>query len=246
MEQLRALRQVESRLSLVGDRVSVLSGKLEDLLFRAQRIAHELRREPKAKNTDAMFGYDLQSFRRDVRAFGNDAGGFSSTLGSLERSARYDEESLAHAQAAMRLADRLHKNLSALLDKAVLAHQYMREADHKVEAWYMIQEIGSLAQQTQALPGLANKVLVAIGSRPAAAPSGDGERPPSGGGADGKDVRPVGTGGTSDTAGGPLPADGASPEAPPPVLQRRAAVPLRPVGRLVTGVPAASPQGEPR
>jgi hypothetical protein len=223
MEQLRALRQAEGRLSLVGDHISVLSGKLEDLLFRAQRIAHALKDNAKAKVTDAMFGYDLQNFRRDVRAFGNDAGGISSALGSIERSAQYDEPSLVHAQAVMRLCDRIFKGLSALLDKAVLAHQHIREAEHKVEAWYMVQEIESLAQQTQGLPGLANKVLVAVSARkgaPAALPMTSGALP-SAPGRQG--------GGTS-----------VPPPAAAPVLQRRAAVPLRLVGRLVSS-PSVSP-----
>jgi|GEM_PF-3213506 len=167
MEQLRALKQMESKLSLLGDHVGVLSGKLEDLLFRAQRIAHALKdnANAKVKVADTMFGYDLQTFRRDVRAFGNDAGGLSSTLGGIEHSAQYDESSLGHAQAVMRLSDRLHKSLGVLLDKAVLAHQHIREAEHKVEAWYMVQEVEALAQQAQVLPGIANKLLIAVSTR---------------------------------------------------------------------------------
>ena len=211
MEQLQALKQFESRLSLVGDHVSALSGKLEGLLFRAQRIAHALK--DNAKIPDNMFGYDLQTFRRDIRAFANDSAGLPSVLASIERSAQYDELSLAHAQAVMRLSDCLHKSLSALLDKAVLAHQHIREADHKVEAWYMVQELGVLDQQTQGLPGLANKVLVAVSTKK-----------------DGPASQPA-------SAGGPA----APPSPPEPTLQRRAAVPLRLVGRLVSRTPAIPP-----
>jgi hypothetical protein len=165
MEQSRALKQLESRLSLLGDHVSVLSGKLEDLLFRAQRIAHALKDDAKAQVGDSMFGYDLQNFRRDVRAFGNDAGGLSAAIGSIERSAQFDEPSVALAQAVMRLSERLHKGLGLLLDQAVLAHQHIRQAEHKVEAWYMVQEVESLVQQVQVLPGIANKVLIAVSTK---------------------------------------------------------------------------------
>ncbi len=206
MEQLRAIKQAESRLSLIGDHASVLSGKLEDLLFRAQRIAQSLKDDAKVKSTDSMFGYDLQNFRRDVRAFGNDAGGLSSALGSITHAAQYDESSLIHAQAVMRLSDRLYKSLCALLDQAVLAHQHIRQAEYKVDAWYMVQEVESLTQQAQVLPGIANKLLVAVSSRQVA-PSASMTT----------NVFPDGC------QGGIAPA--------PPVLQRRAAVPLRPVGK---------------
>ncbi|MBI5241862.1 MAG: hypothetical protein HY926_15425 [Elusimicrobia bacterium] len=232
MEQGKALRQLEGKLSMVGDHVSVLSGKLEDLLFRAQRIAHSLKEDGKSKVkvADTMFGYDLQTFRRDVRAFGQEAGGLSSVLGSLEHGAAYDESSVMHAQAVMRLADRAHKGVSALLDKAVLAHQHIREAEHKVEAWYMVQEMTSLAQMTQVLPGMANKVLLGVSSRKA------GEPVPAPADA------PAHSGG-----GGPVHAPASVSG---PILQRKAAVPLRPVGRMVQGsvvnLPAIPPAPPPR
>ena len=225
MEQGKALRQLEGKLSMVGDHVSVLSGKLEDLLFRAQRIAHSLKEDGKSKVkvADTMFGYDLQTFRRDVRAFGQEAGGLSSVLGSLEHGAAYDESSVMHAQAVMRLADRAHKGVSALLDKAVLAHQHIREAEHKVEAWYMVQEMESLAQMTQVLPGMANKVLLGVSSR--------------------KEGEPV-------PAGAPAPSGVGAPVYAPasvsgPVLQRKAAVPLRPIGRMVQGSVVPFPPAPP-
>ena len=132
MEQLKGLRQMESTLSLVSDHVSVLSSRLEALVFRAQRIAHAMkdgRQEP-----DMMFGYDLQNFRRDVRTFGNEIGGLGTTLGSISRAAQYDEESVAHAQSVMRVCDRLQRALAALRDQSQLAHQHIRQAEHKMEA----------------------------------------------------------------------------------------------------------------
>ena len=207
MEQLAALKQAEGRLAVLGDRVSVLSGRLEDLLFRAQRIAHALK--DNAKVADTMFGYDLQTFRSDVRAFSHEAGDLPVKLERIERAAQYDEPSLVYALAVMRLSDRMHKGLVALLDKVVLAHQHMREAEHKVEAWFLVKEVESLVQQAQGLPGIANRLLVAVNIR-------------------------------QGVSAGPAPAAG--PAAP--VLQRRAAVPLRMVGRLVSGsaVPPAKPQ----
>jgi len=54
MEQDHALKQAESTLSLVGDKISNLSSKIEDLVFRAQRIAAA--KKNNLKSTDTMFG----------------------------------------------------------------------------------------------------------------------------------------------------------------------------------------------
>jgi hypothetical protein len=164
MEQLRGLKQMESSLSLVSDHISVLSSKLEDLLFRAQRIAAAIKKQ--AASPDSMFGYDLQNFRRDVRNFGTEIGGLSSGFSSLERGGFFEEDAIAPAQAAWRLSDRVHKSLMSLYDKAVVAHQHIRSAEHKVEAWYMVQEIEALIQNTQVLPGIANKVVIVVSTPP--------------------------------------------------------------------------------
>jgi hypothetical protein len=228
MDQLKALKNMEGTLALQSDHISVMSSKLEDLLFRAQRIAAALKDNPKAKISDSMFGYDLQIFRRDVRTVGNDVGGLASALGSIEKAAQYDETSLGHAQAVMRFADRVHKGMCVLLDKAVLAHSHIRGAEHKVEAWYMVQEVEALSQITQVLPGIANKVILAVSTRKPGAPglqAGAAARPAV------VPFRPTAAPRPAPAAA-PAPEPAASPA--PPVLQRRAAVPLRPLGRLVS------------
>jgi len=52
MDQVKWLKQTEGSFSLAGDHASVLAGKLEDLLFRAQRIARALRSDSKAPAPD--------------------------------------------------------------------------------------------------------------------------------------------------------------------------------------------------
>ncbi|MFA6002439.1 MAG: hypothetical protein WC881_00060 [Elusimicrobiota bacterium] len=160
MEQSSALKQAESKLSLMSDRVSVLQSKLEDLLFRAQRIAKAIKSNLTV--SDNMFGMDLQNFRRDVRAFSNEVAAVPIAFGTMERSATYDESAVSRAQAVWRMADRLHKSLAALSDQALLAHQHIRQAEYKVEAWYLAQEAEQMAMQTQGLPLIANKIVIAV------------------------------------------------------------------------------------
>lgn len=176
MEQMQALKHSESSLSLVADHVSVLSSKLEDLLFRAQRIGHALKSDLAVP--DMMFGYDLQNFRRDVRSFSNELGSLSSMLAQIERTAQFDESCVTRAQAVMRLADRLHKALVALHGEALLAHEHIRQADHKVEAWYLVQETEALAQRTQGLPTVANKIVIQVSTPQPDAPAPDARPAP--------------------------------------------------------------------
>ncbi|MCX5795894.1 MAG: hypothetical protein NTY77_10400 [Elusimicrobia bacterium] len=195
MGQLLALQQAEIRLSAVSVRVVVLSRMLEDLLFRAQRMSRALKDDAGADAADSTFGRDLQALRGDVHVFGRDSAGLSAALAGIEPPAGRGEPSSARVQAVRRLTHRLHRSLAALLDQAVLAHRHLLEAEHKVEAWGLVEELGAVSQQAQVLAGIANRLLAAAG------------------------------GGTC------------SPE---PTLRLRAAVPLRPMGRLIVSPP--SPQ----
>jgi len=168
METLQALKQMEGTLALTGDKVSALKSKLEDLLFRAQRIANAQKNN--LPNNDTMFGYDLQRFRRDVRAFGTELSSIPTVLGSIERTAAPDDKSAKFATDVMRLCMRLTQNLRALHDMSLLAHQHIRSADLKVEAWYLAQDVEEMVMRGQGLPTVANKIVMAT-TRPAAPPA---------------------------------------------------------------------------
>ena len=165
METTAGLKQLEGQLSVTCDRLTTLKAKLEDLLFRAQRIAAAQKNN--MPNSDTMFGYDLQHFRRDVRAYSQELTMLPALLGSLERGAVYDEGAVKWAQSVMRLATRLSQSLRALHDMALLAHQHIRAADLKVEAWYVAQEVEELVNRGQSLPTTANKVVIAVSTPPA-------------------------------------------------------------------------------
>ena len=164
MDSLPALKQMESQLSVTCDRVSTLRAKLEDLLFRAQRIAAA--QKNMMANNDMMFGYDLQHFRRDVRGFGGELSSIPTVMGSIERAASYDEKAAKFAKNVMRLCTRLSQSLRALHDMSLLAHQHIRAADHKIEAWYLAQDIEEMVMRGQGLPTSANKIVIVTSTPP--------------------------------------------------------------------------------
>ena len=158
METAAGLKQMESTLSVACDRTSAMKAKLEDLLFRAQRIAAAQRSALGV--SDTMFGYDLQNYRRGIRTFSGEISGLPVALGSIERSAVYDENAVKFATAVMRLTMRLSSLLRGLHDTSILAHQHIRTADHKIEAWYLANEIEEVVMRGQGLPTVANKIVI--------------------------------------------------------------------------------------
>ena len=164
METTAGLKQMEGTLSMVCDRTRAMKAKLEDLLFRAQRIAAA--QKANLGNADTMFGYDLQNYRRGVRTFSGEISGLPVVLGSIERAAVYDEKAAKFAALVMRLAMRLSSLLRGLHDTSILAHQHIRTADHKIEAWYLANEIEELVMRGQGLPTIANKIVILTQTAP--------------------------------------------------------------------------------
>jgi hypothetical protein len=167
METTAALKQMEGTLSIVCDHTSAVKAKLEDLLFRAQRIAAATKNGMGV--SDTMFGYDLQAYRRGIRTFSGEIQSIPTILGSIERTAQYDEKAAKFATSVMRLAMRLSNLLRGLHDTSILAHQHIRTADHKMEAWYLAQEIEELVMRGQGLPTVANKIVILTQTPPATA-----------------------------------------------------------------------------
>jgi hypothetical protein len=159
MEALAGLKQMEGTLSTVCDKVNAMKAKVEDLLFRAQRIANAQKNG--MQNNDTMFGYDLQKFRRDVRTFSSEISGLPVLMGSIATSAVPDERAAKFASAVMRLSSRLSQAMRGLHDMSLLAHQHIRSADLKIEAWYLAQEVEELVMRGQGLPTIANKIVMA-------------------------------------------------------------------------------------
>lgn len=165
METISAIKQTESRLLTISEKITNLGAKLEEIVFRAQRIAAAKKKGD--KSTDTMFSYDLQGFRRDLRSFSHDIGSLPAALGSIERNASFDETAIKFAASIMRVAERLSKGLGALHDQALLAHSHIRESDSKVEAWFIIQELEQMADKGKSLPSAANRIMLIISTPPA-------------------------------------------------------------------------------
>ncbi len=174
METIAGLKQMEGTLSITCDKLNTMKAKLEDLLFRAQRIAAAAKNH--MTSSDTMYGYDLQRYRREVRAFSTEISGIPVVLGAIERTAVRDARAAKFAQNVMRLSMRLSQTLRALHDMSLLAHQHIRAADMKIEAWYLAQEVEEMVMRGQGMPTVASKIVAATAVDDAA----PAETPPTG------------------------------------------------------------------
>ncbi|MCM2304889.1 MAG: hypothetical protein NDJ72_09320 [Elusimicrobia bacterium] len=168
MDLVPGLKQLEGTLSLTADRITIIKSKLEDLLFRAQKISAAAKNN--MKDNDTMYGYDLQNFRRDLRTFGMDISGLSGLLAGMERIAVYDAAAGKFATGVMRGASRVSNSMKTLHDMSLLAHQHIRQNDQKILAWYIAQEIEEMMQKCAGLPAIANKIVLACSTEKPASP----------------------------------------------------------------------------
>ncbi|MEK7232807.1 MAG: hypothetical protein AAB268_03245 [Elusimicrobiota bacterium] len=169
MDLVPGLKQLEGQLASTADRISDVKIKLEDLLFRAQRISAAAKNN--MKNNDTMFGYDLQNFRLGLRTFGMDLSGLPGLLASIERNAKYDLEAAKFATGVMRASSRVANSMKTLQDMSLLAHQHIRANDHKILAWHIAQEIEEMGQKCMSLPSIANKIVILCATPPVTPPA---------------------------------------------------------------------------
>jgi len=180
MDLVPGLKQLEGTLNLTADRIAVVKAKLEDLLFRAQKISAAAKNN--MKDNDSMYGYDLQNFRRDLRTFGMELTALPGLLAGLERTAEYDLAAGKFATGVMRASSRVANAMKVLHDMSLLAHQHIRVNDHKIMAWYIAQEIEEMGQKCMGLPAVANKIVILCTTEkkaPAAPPAVPPSAPPA-------------------------------------------------------------------
>lgn len=158
MDLVPGLKQLEGQLNITADRINGVKSKLEDLLFRAQRISAAAKNN--MKDNDMMYGYDLQNFRRDLRTFGMDLASLPGQLASMERTAEYDLNAGKFATSVMRASSRVANSMKILHDMSLLAHQHIRANDQKILSWYIAQEIEEMGQKCMGLPATANKIVI--------------------------------------------------------------------------------------
>ena len=160
MEQLPGIRRASENLSLLCDKMTAMGGHLDDLLTRAIRIANAVKNNMKI--SDTMFPLDLQGFRNDIKAFNTEIVNLPNMIGSIERSAHYEEAAIEEMRALQRLIERLHNTVQSLYDRAHLAHQYIRQTDFKIEAWYLVQDMEQMVDRTRGLPTMGNRILMRV------------------------------------------------------------------------------------
>ncbi|MCX5796062.1 MAG: hypothetical protein NTY77_11255 [Elusimicrobia bacterium] len=163
------IKEAQDALSRASEHGRALSRKLEDLVFRAQRIARALKNGTSVP--DSMFARDLKEFRLDIRNFGTELGVLPNALAGVAQSARLDPGAGAPAQAISQLSQQIHDNMLALEDQGQLASQHLRGAEYKSDMGYLFAEIHGLVVRAQGLPAIADQIVSQAKAAPPSAPA---------------------------------------------------------------------------
>ena len=165
MELGQLFKITEERFQEFVDRVGLLQTRMEDLLFRAQRVSNAIRNNQKMR--DGLFADDLQTARRAIRSFLQDASAIPGLLDWLDRETSYSPLLLIRARSLLSLATRFQKETSNLTETARMLHNSIIKPEDKIDAWYVTQELETGAQKFQGFPFLISSRIVSKLSTPA-------------------------------------------------------------------------------
>jgi FtsZ-binding cell division protein ZapB len=154
IEQNSALRSAEDRLARALKRVQLLQSRVEDLLYRSQRLANSVRRSRPAE--DASLSRDLLSLREELRAFGEELQAIPALLARLEGGPERRPRGLSRSAAS--LIERMDAGLRTLLEQSRLAHEHVRPQALKPEAWALVQDADLLAARAKGLKDAAARL----------------------------------------------------------------------------------------
>ena len=134
-------------LGKTKDRCGALHGRLEDLLFRAQRIALAEKRE--RKNPDHFFHEDLIIFRNDVRESRQEIGELAAEAAAVASSLLQNHGNRKRLEIVSILARQIHASLASLSEYASLAYQRMPERADRIQSWYCLGDINEMIKSAQ-------------------------------------------------------------------------------------------------
>lgn len=165
MEQKRLCKLLEEKFTEFSDKISGLQGRLEDLLFRAQRLANALKRNQGAQ--DILFKDDLELLRRATRTFVNDATILPEMVEWLDREAHFDPDDVAPIRTLLAQASQVQKDMAGLCEQCRMLHQFIPEAELRIQAWYMVQDLEGIGHKFQMFPNtISTRILNKVSTPP--------------------------------------------------------------------------------
>ncbi|MBI5629361.1 MAG: hypothetical protein HY921_00575 [Elusimicrobia bacterium] len=162
MSQQHLIKLVQEKASAIADRARASQSRADDILFRSQQVANALKNGFPLR--DRGFGDDLQVFRKILKTLAADVVEIPNFMARLERTARYEEDAIKAAQALFRDISVLQREIRGLQEKALMAHQNIRNSPFFTDSIYLMLEIEKMIEKTDLLPAYANKILIAISS----------------------------------------------------------------------------------
>jgi hypothetical protein len=161
MDQIRLLKQVAQTLDDFSNKLKVMHARCEDVQFRAQRLASWLKNQTNIRATppDRAFPDDLKALRRDLKRAIQEFDFVPGWLARIERAAEPQPDALDFAVKITRSASQFQQMVMTLLSPIQIAHNHLKVAELKIDAWFLAQDIEAWGKEIVAVPLRCHKIL---------------------------------------------------------------------------------------
>jgi len=164
MEQSHILQDLAGSLSTTSGHVRTVGTNVEDLLFRAQHIAHAVknRRPP----SDSEFAFDLKGVRQAVRLLAAEVGEAASHLARVARTVSYEAAATGPAANVQRLSSSIKGSLDTLVGQVKMGRHHMHNAQYGEEAVYLLNDLEAALGQAKAMPSAGQALFTRVTEPP--------------------------------------------------------------------------------
>ncbi|MBI5239832.1 MAG: hypothetical protein HY926_05120 [Elusimicrobia bacterium] len=164
MDQSRLFKQIVQTVDEFTNKIKATHGRFEDIQYRAHRLEtwFKNRTSTRAVPPDRIFPDDLKLLRRDVKRIIQDFAYLPLWLAKIERYTRPQPELTDLAVKLTRSASQFQQVVLTLLAPIQIAHNHLKVAEWKIDAWFLAQEIEAWAKETVAVPLRCHNILLKI------------------------------------------------------------------------------------
>ena len=162
MDQSRLFKQVLQTLDEFTNKIKATHSRCEDVQARAHKLETWFKNQTstRAIPPDRVFPDDLKLLRRDIKRLIQEFNFVPGWLAKIERATVPQPEITDLAVKLTRSASMFQQVVMTLLAPIQIAHNHLKVAEWKIDAWFLAQEIEAWGKETVAVPLRCHKILL--------------------------------------------------------------------------------------
>jgi hypothetical protein len=164
MDQSRLFKQVLQTLDEFTSKIKATHSRCEDIQARAHKLETWFKNQTNARAVppDRVFPDDLKLLRRDVKRLIQEFNFVPGWLAKVERATAPQPDITDLAVKLTRSASQFQQVVMTLLSPIQIAHNHLKVAEWKIDAWFLAQEIEAWGKETVAIPLRCHKILLKV------------------------------------------------------------------------------------